>query len=167
MKDHDEPLGEISFVPYFEDINVESDPGTTTSVTLHNGTKVLLTKLAEDYHPTDKMSALRLLHETAGRGEYATGILYVEPTSRTSSSCSASSTSRWRSSISRGPGRARPRWTRSWRASAYPAGRTHDSKHLRGATGGPPPRRRRLKRQRPGSPRTDGADSADAMVLAW
>ena len=25
------------------------------------------------------MSALRLLHETAARGEYATGLIYVEP----------------------------------------------------------------------------------------
>jgi 2-oxoglutarate ferredoxin oxidoreductase subunit beta len=39
----------------------------------------VLTKLAEDYHPTDKGKALQMLHETARRGEYATGILYVEP----------------------------------------------------------------------------------------
>src|ERR671936_930908 len=79
VKDHDEPLGDVSFVPYFEDINVDYDPGTTTAVTLHNGSKVLLTKLAEDYNPTDRLLALRLLHETAARGEFATGILYVEP----------------------------------------------------------------------------------------
>jgi 2-oxoglutarate/2-oxoacid ferredoxin oxidoreductase subunit beta len=79
VKDHEEPLGDISFVPFFEDINVEYDAGTTTTVTLHNGSRILLSKLAEDYHPTDKMSALRLLHETAARGEYATGIIYVEP----------------------------------------------------------------------------------------
>jgi 2-oxoglutarate ferredoxin oxidoreductase subunit beta len=30
VKDHDEPLGEISFVPYFEDISVEYEPGSTT-----------------------------------------------------------------------------------------------------------------------------------------
>jgi 2-oxoglutarate ferredoxin oxidoreductase subunit beta len=35
--------------------------------------------MAEDYHPTDKLRALSLLHETTQRGEYATGILYVEP----------------------------------------------------------------------------------------
>jgi 2-oxoglutarate ferredoxin oxidoreductase subunit beta len=79
VKDHEEPLGDVSFVPFFEDINVEYDPGTTTAVTLHNGSKVLLTKLADDYQPTDRVTALRLLHETASRGEYATGILYVEP----------------------------------------------------------------------------------------
>jgi 2-oxoglutarate ferredoxin oxidoreductase subunit beta len=79
VKDHDEPLGDVSFVPFFEDITAEYDPGTTTAVTLHNGSKLLLTKIAEDYHPTDKGRALSLLHETARRGEFATGILYVEP----------------------------------------------------------------------------------------
>ena len=29
-KDHDERLGEVSFVPYFEDISIDYDPGTTT-----------------------------------------------------------------------------------------------------------------------------------------
>ena len=72
VKDHDEPLSEVSFVPFFEDINVEYDAGTTIPVTLHNGSKILLTKLSEDYAPTDKMSALRVLHETMARGEYAT-----------------------------------------------------------------------------------------------
>jgi 2-oxoglutarate ferredoxin oxidoreductase subunit beta len=79
VKDHDEPLGDVSFVPYFEDINVDYNPGTTTAVTLHNGSKVLLTKLAEDYNPTSRLDALRTLHETAARGEFATGILYLEP----------------------------------------------------------------------------------------
>jgi len=78
-KDHEEPLAEVSFVPFFEDINIDYDPGTTTAVTLHNGSKILLSKLAEDYNPTDKHRALSLLRETAARDEFATGILYVEP----------------------------------------------------------------------------------------
>jgi 2-oxoglutarate/2-oxoacid ferredoxin oxidoreductase subunit beta len=79
VKDHEEPLGDVSFVPYFEEITAEYDPGTSTTVTLHNGSKVVLTKMPEDYHPTDKMSAIRALHETMSRGEYATGLLYIEP----------------------------------------------------------------------------------------
>jgi 2-oxoglutarate ferredoxin oxidoreductase subunit beta len=78
-KDHDEVMGEVSFVPYFEDISVEYEPGTTTSVSMHDGSKLYLKKVAADYNPTDKMTALRLLHETARRGEFATGVLYVEP----------------------------------------------------------------------------------------
>ena len=46
---------------------------------MHDGSKLLPKKVAEDYDPTDKMTALRLLHETARRGEFATGILYIEP----------------------------------------------------------------------------------------
>jgi len=79
VKDHDEPLGEISFIPYFEDINVEYEAGSTTAVKMHDGSQLLLRKVAEDYNPSDKISAIRLLHETARRGEFATGILYIEP----------------------------------------------------------------------------------------
>ena len=78
-RDHDEPLGEINFVPYFEDIEVDYEPGTTQEVPLHDGSKILLKKLDENYDPTDRLQALRILHETARRDEFATGILYVEP----------------------------------------------------------------------------------------
>jgi 2-oxoglutarate/2-oxoacid ferredoxin oxidoreductase subunit beta len=78
-KEHDEILGDVSFVPFFEDISVEYDPGTTTAVSMHDGSKLYLKKVAEDYNPTDKLSAMRLLHETAHRGEFATGVLYIEP----------------------------------------------------------------------------------------
>jgi 2-oxoglutarate/2-oxoacid ferredoxin oxidoreductase subunit beta len=78
-KDHDEPLGDISFVPFFEDISVEYDAGTTKEVALHDGSKLYLKKVAEDYNPTDKLSAIRLMYETRLRGEFATGILYIEP----------------------------------------------------------------------------------------
>jgi 2-oxoglutarate/2-oxoacid ferredoxin oxidoreductase subunit beta len=79
VKDHDEPLGEVSFVPFFEDITIDYDPGTTREVRLHDGSTLYLKKVAEDYDPTDKLAALRLIHETARRGEVATGVLYVEP----------------------------------------------------------------------------------------
>jgi 2-oxoglutarate ferredoxin oxidoreductase subunit beta len=78
-KDHDQVIGEVSFVPYFDDITVEYDPGTTTAVSLHDGSKLYLKKVAEDYDPTDRLAAMRMLHETARRGEFATGVLYVEP----------------------------------------------------------------------------------------
>src|ERR687890_39979 len=79
VKDHDEPLGEVSFVPFFEDISVDYDPGTTQEVKMHDGSRLLLKKLEESYDPTDKLAAMRVLHETARRGEFATGIIYIEP----------------------------------------------------------------------------------------
>ena len=79
VKSHDEPLGELDFVPYFEDISVEYEPGTTQDVTLHDGSHLYLKKLDESYNPTDKMQALRVLHETRERGEFATGLIFVNP----------------------------------------------------------------------------------------
>jgi 2-oxoglutarate ferredoxin oxidoreductase subunit beta len=78
-KDHDEPVDEVSFVPYFEDISIDYEPGTTKEVRMHDGSRLYLKKLAEDYDPTDKLNAIRVIHETARRGEFATGVLYVEP----------------------------------------------------------------------------------------
>lgn len=48
-------------------------------MTLHNGSKLFLKKLEEDYDPTDKIGALRRLHESARRGEFATGLIYIDP----------------------------------------------------------------------------------------
>src|SRR5512146_839299 len=72
VKEHDEPLGEVSFVPFFEDISIDYDPGTTKAVELHDGSKLYLKKVADDYDPTDKLAAMRLIHETSRRGEFAT-----------------------------------------------------------------------------------------------
>jgi 2-oxoglutarate ferredoxin oxidoreductase subunit beta len=77
MKDHDEPLQEISFVPVFEDITVEYDPGTTLEVTMHDGSSLRLRKLEEDYDPTDRIKAITRLHEAHDKGEVLTGVFYV------------------------------------------------------------------------------------------
>jgi 2-oxoglutarate ferredoxin oxidoreductase subunit beta len=79
VKDHEDPVSEVSFVPYFEDIAIDYEPGTTREVSLHDGSRIYLKKLEDDYDPTSKEQAVRVLHETAARGEYATGVLYVEP----------------------------------------------------------------------------------------
>jgi 2-oxoglutarate/2-oxoacid ferredoxin oxidoreductase subunit beta len=79
VKEHDDPLHEVSFVPFFDDIAIEQEPGATKAVTLHDGSRIYLKTVGAEYDPTDKTSAMRMLAETARRGEYATGLLYVEP----------------------------------------------------------------------------------------
>ena len=44
-----------------------------------DGSRLLLKKLDEGYDPTDKIAALRTLHEASRRGEFATGLIYIEP----------------------------------------------------------------------------------------
>ena len=79
MKDHEEPIQDISFVPVFENIDVEYDPGTTIQVTMHDGSHLRLTKLEEDYDPTDRVRAITRLHEAKEKGEMLTGVFYVNP----------------------------------------------------------------------------------------
>ena len=78
MKEHDEPLHEVSFVPHFEEISVEYDPGTTMDVTMHDGSHLRLRKLNEDYDPRDKVLAVRSLMESHAKGEVLTGVFYID-----------------------------------------------------------------------------------------
>src|SRR4051812_12448517 len=77
MKDHEEPIQDISFVPAFEDITVEYDPGTTIEVTMHDGSSLRLSKIEEDYDPTNRLQAIQRLHEAHEKGEALTGVFYV------------------------------------------------------------------------------------------
>jgi 2-oxoglutarate/2-oxoacid ferredoxin oxidoreductase subunit beta len=79
MKDHEEPIQDINFIAAFEEIDVEYDPGTTVSVTMHDGSQLRLTKLEEDYDPTDRIRAISRLHEAKDKGEVLTGVFYVNP----------------------------------------------------------------------------------------
>src|ERR1700756_4605921 len=75
--DHEEPLHEVDFVPAFENISVEYDPGTTVNVTMHDGSSLRLRKLEEDYDPTDRIAAMKRLSEAHDKGEVLTGVFYV------------------------------------------------------------------------------------------
>lgn len=77
MKDHEEPLQDISFVPAFEEIDVEYDPGTTVEVTMHDGSRLRLRKLEQDYDPTNRIEAVRRLMESHEKGDVLTGVFYV------------------------------------------------------------------------------------------
>ncbi|HLW87233.1 MAG TPA: 2-oxoacid:ferredoxin oxidoreductase subunit beta [Terriglobales bacterium] len=77
MKDHEEPLQTINFVPSFEEINVDYDPGTTVQVTMHDGSRLRLSKLEEDYDPTHRIHAISRLHEAHENNEVLTGVFYV------------------------------------------------------------------------------------------
>src|SRR6266852_2179346 len=80
LKDHDEPVQELGFVPSFENIDVDYDPGTTAIVRMHDGSALRLTKLNRDYDATSKVAALHLLAESHAKGEMLTGVFYVNTT---------------------------------------------------------------------------------------
>jgi 2-oxoglutarate ferredoxin oxidoreductase subunit beta len=82
MKEHDQVLHDVSFVPAFEEISLEMAEGETREIELHDGSRIRLRKLARDYDPTDKLNAVRAIHEAAQNEEVLTGVLYVDPGKR-------------------------------------------------------------------------------------
>ena len=81
VKDHEEALHELDFVPFFEDIAVEIPEGQVSDVTLHDGSHLRIRKLEREYNPTDRLAALAALEEAAAKGEVLTGLLYVNTSS--------------------------------------------------------------------------------------
>jgi 2-oxoglutarate/2-oxoacid ferredoxin oxidoreductase subunit beta len=78
VKEHDNEIHDVSFIPYFEEIHVDYEAGTAHEVELHDGSHIVLKKIAEDHDPTDRLAAIRLLEESRERGQLLTGLLYVD-----------------------------------------------------------------------------------------
>ena len=78
MKDHEELLHDLDFVPAYEDISVELPEGQVTEVALHDGSRLRIKKLDRDYDPRSKFAALSALDDAEKRGEVLTGVLYVD-----------------------------------------------------------------------------------------
>jgi len=78
MQEHEDAISEVGFVPHFEDISIEYDPGSTYDVTMHDGSHLRLRKLHDDYNPTDRVTAVKALMEAHERGEVLTGVFYVD-----------------------------------------------------------------------------------------
>jgi len=76
-KDHEELLHEISFVPFFEQINVEYQEGEAIDVELHDGSHIRLRKTDKGYDPTNKGEALDTLRTSQESNEFLTGLIYI------------------------------------------------------------------------------------------
>ena len=79
MQENDEPVNEIGFVPSFQEIAVDYDPGQSQDIQLFDGSSLRLRKLREDYNPTDRANAVRILMESRDKQEVLTGVFYVSP----------------------------------------------------------------------------------------
>jgi 2-oxoglutarate ferredoxin oxidoreductase subunit beta len=77
VKEHEEILQELDFVPSFEDITVDIPEGETMEVRMHDGSHLRIRKLHRDFDPTDRFKALMALEEAEAKGEILTGVLYL------------------------------------------------------------------------------------------
>lgn len=78
FREHELALINADYIPLREEITTAYEPGNTQSVTLHDGSTMVLKKLADDYDPQNRMEAMNTIQEHAQKGEIATGLLYYE-----------------------------------------------------------------------------------------
>jgi len=79
-RQHQAPLHDIAYVPRRKAIILdEFKEGEIKEVAMHDGSLVILKKLEQDYDPTDKWQALKILEEAEGNNWLVTGLIYVDP----------------------------------------------------------------------------------------
>ncbi|MBN8677566.1 MAG: 2-oxoacid:ferredoxin oxidoreductase subunit beta [Chitinophagales bacterium] len=81
-REHIEATAAVDFVPIMEEITTEYAEGDTVAVQLHDGSTIHLNKLAPDFNPRDRHSAVSKLYQAKASGEILTGLIYIEPETR-------------------------------------------------------------------------------------
>jgi len=82
VRAHIEATSLFDFVPKEEEINVQYNEGTSTKVELFDGSEIHLSKLAPNWDPTDRRSAVNRLQDAKSTGNILTGLLYIDPESQ-------------------------------------------------------------------------------------
>jgi 2-oxoglutarate/2-oxoacid ferredoxin oxidoreductase subunit beta len=82
VREHLEATGTVDFVPEKGEISVQYEQGTDALISMHDGSSLLLHKLARDWDPNDRISAVAAMQQARARGEILTGLLYFNPRSQ-------------------------------------------------------------------------------------
>ncbi len=78
VRQHNEAVNRLDVIPEREEITADYAPGAVEEIVLHDGARLRLRKLAQDYDPHDRVKAIAYLQERHAAGEIVTGVLYVE-----------------------------------------------------------------------------------------
>jgi len=82
VREHNMAVNRLDFLPGRAPITADYAPGTVEVIEQHDGSKLVLRKVAPNYDPHDRVKAMTYLQESHAAGEIVTGLLYVdkEPT---------------------------------------------------------------------------------------
>jgi 2-oxoglutarate ferredoxin oxidoreductase subunit beta len=80
-REHSQDLAPVDFVPLQREITASSEAGSSTSVTMHDGSVVRFRHVGAEYDPTDRDAAYEHVRAHQERGEIVTGLLYIDTTS--------------------------------------------------------------------------------------
>jgi 2-oxoglutarate ferredoxin oxidoreductase subunit beta len=77
---HLQATGTMDFVPMRQEITAQYQPGTSTEVTMHDGSVLHLHKLDEGLDPFDRLSAMNTMESFRSQGRILTGLIYMDRT---------------------------------------------------------------------------------------
>ena len=75
---HYHPAVFADFVPPEKEILAEYEDGKAMPVKLHDGSSIVLRKVAKNYDPADRGAAFQYVTERQAAGEIATGLLFID-----------------------------------------------------------------------------------------
>lgn len=77
VRSHTKSMQELGFIQPEQEIKIDYPEGTSKTVKLHDGSKLILRKLADgDHDVTDRAQAVKRLMETRAQGEFLTGLFF-------------------------------------------------------------------------------------------
>lgn len=82
IRDHHEATGTLDFVPNEEEIILEDKGLLDAFVKLHDGSKLHLSKLAPNWDPHNRNSAVQKINHAKATGQVLTGLLYIDAESK-------------------------------------------------------------------------------------
>jgi 2-oxoglutarate/2-oxoacid ferredoxin oxidoreductase subunit beta len=82
VREHMEAVDVPDYVPLGQEITASYEDGQMTSVEMHDGSKIFLRKLAKDWDPFDRNSAISTLNDARQKGQILTGLIYINEHTR-------------------------------------------------------------------------------------
>ncbi|MEY2799578.1 MAG: hypothetical protein RI934_566 [Bacteroidota bacterium] len=79
VREHIEATATVDFIPLQEEISADYAAGSSKNIEMHDGSSLVLNKLATNWNPQDRMSAMNAMQQAKLDGEILTGLIYIEP----------------------------------------------------------------------------------------
>jgi 2-oxoglutarate ferredoxin oxidoreductase subunit beta len=78
VRQHNEAMDRLDFVPERQEITADYDEGQTVPVRMQDGSMIRLHQLDVNYDPSDAYSAIAILRARYTKGQVVTGLLYID-----------------------------------------------------------------------------------------
>lgn len=79
VREHVEATSTVDFVPIAKEIKATYEEGSVESLKMHDGSMIQLHKIAKDWDPMNRISAMNAVQNARTKGELLTGLLYMNP----------------------------------------------------------------------------------------